>query len=105
MRVLREAPDVADYTIKWQVVFLLQTPLYPISVNQQHTRVTRPPLVLAIDALNECADAEEVKQLLPYLTIVFSSSTVYFSFRPFFHRGCARLTITAAFGLQSYLLE
>ena len=60
LEILRDEPDVADYAIKRQLEFLLEKPLLPGSVDQQCT----PPLVLSIDALDECADAEEVKQLL-----------------------------------------
>jgi hypothetical protein len=57
--ILREAPDVADCSISCQVNLLLETPFRCISGNRQ-----RPPLVLAIDALDECANPEEVQQLL-----------------------------------------
>jgi hypothetical protein len=57
--VLWEAPDVAEYSIERQVDFLLQKPLR----NQQTTR----PLVLVIDALDECANAKEVTRLLKKL--------------------------------------
>jgi hypothetical protein len=59
LAILRDAPDLADYTIKRQVEFLLEKPLLRVSVNRQ-----RPPLVLAIDALDECTSAEDVEQLL-----------------------------------------
>jgi hypothetical protein len=59
LAILQDAPDVVDYPIKQQVELLLETPLHRVPVNRQ-----RPPLVLAIDALDECADAEEVKKLL-----------------------------------------
>jgi cytidylate kinase len=65
LEILRDAPDVADYTIKRQVEFLLEMPFHHVSINQQ-----RPPLVLAIDALDECADTEGVEQLLTKLLSV-----------------------------------
>ena len=73
LSILRDAPDVADYTIKRQVEFLLETPLRRVSVNEQ-----RPPLVLAIDALDECADAEEVTQLLNKVLAVSKDLPVKF---------------------------
>jgi hypothetical protein len=57
--VLREAPDVAEYSIERQVDFLLQKPL-------RNQRTTRLP-VLVIDALDECANAQEVARLLTRL--------------------------------------
>jgi hypothetical protein len=60
--VLREAPDVAEYSIERQVDFLLQKPLR----NQRTTR----PLVLVVDALDECANAQEVTRLLKELLSV-----------------------------------
>ena len=71
--ILQDAPDVADYSIKRQVEFLLETPLRGVSVNEQ-----RPPLVLAIDALDECGDAEEVKQLLNKLLAISKDLPVKF---------------------------
>jgi hypothetical protein len=71
LEVLRDAPDVADYAIKRQVEFLLEKPLHGVSVNQQ-----QPPLVLAIDALDECADAEGVEKLLNKLLSVCNSLPV-----------------------------
>jgi hypothetical protein len=68
--ILRDAPDVADYTVERQVEFLLEKPLHRVSVD--------PPLVLAIDALDECADAEEVKQLLNKLLSVAKDLPVKF---------------------------
>jgi hypothetical protein len=60
--VLREAPDVAEYSIERQVDLLLQQPL--------HNRQTTRPPVLVIDALDECADAQEVTRLLKKLLSV-----------------------------------
>jgi hypothetical protein len=60
--VLRDAPDVAEYSIERQVEFLLQKPL----LNQQKTL----PFVLVIDALDECANAPEVERLLKKLLSV-----------------------------------
>ena len=71
--ILREAPDVADYTIKCQVEFLLEKPLRRVFVDRR-----LPPLVLAIDALDECADAEEVEQLLNKLLFVSKDLPVKF---------------------------
>jgi hypothetical protein len=63
--ILREAPDVADCSIPRQVKLLLETPFHRVSDNRQ-----RPPLVLVIDALDECANPEEVQQLLNKLLSV-----------------------------------
>jgi len=63
LQVLREAPDVAEYSIERQVDFLLQKPIH----NQQ---TTGHPLVLVIDALDECANASEVARLLKKLLSV-----------------------------------
>jgi hypothetical protein len=60
--ILRKAPDVADCSIPRQVELLLETPFHRVSDNRQ-----RPPLVLVIDALDECANPEEVQQLLDSL--------------------------------------
>jgi hypothetical protein len=60
--VLREAPDVAEYSIERQVDLLLQKPL-----RNRHT--TRPP-VFVIDALDECGNAQEVTRLLKKLLSV-----------------------------------
>ena len=73
LEILRDVPDVADYTIKRQVEFLLEHPLPPVSVDRQ-----RPPLVLTIDALDECADAEGVEQLLNELVSVCKDLPVKF---------------------------
>ena len=72
-KILREAPDVADYTIKCQVEFLLEKPLHRVFVDRR-----LPPLVLAIDALDECADDEEVEQLLNKLLFVSKDLPVKF---------------------------
>jgi len=71
--ILRDAPDVADHNIKCQVKFLLEKPLYRIFVDRR-----LPPLVLAIDALDECADAEEIEQLLNELLSVCKDLPVKF---------------------------
>jgi len=72
--VLRDAPDVADYTIQRQVEFLLEKPLHRrVFVNRR-----RQPLVFAIDALDECSDAEEVEQLLNKLLCVCKDLPVKF---------------------------
>jgi len=68
--ILREHPDVADYTIEKQVEFLLEKPLDNVFTEQQGSQMTRPLLVLLIDALDECYDAEEVQQLLKTLISV-----------------------------------
>ena len=68
--ILREHPDVADYTVEKQVEFLLENPLNDVFIKQQGSQMTRPPLVLLIDALDECHDAEEVQQLLKRLISV-----------------------------------
>jgi len=68
--ILREHPDVVDYTIEKQVEFLLEKPLNDIFIKHQRSQMTRPPLVLLIDALDECYDAEEVQQLLKRLISV-----------------------------------
>jgi hypothetical protein len=63
--ILHEAPDVADCSISRQVELLLETPFHGASDNRQ-----RPPLVLVIDALDECANLEEVQQMLDKLLVV-----------------------------------
>jgi len=73
LKILQDVPDVADSTIALQVKFLLEKPLRSVSVNQQ-----RPPLVLTIDALDECSDAEGVKQLLNKLLSVSKDLPVKF---------------------------
>jgi archaellum biogenesis ATPase FlaH len=55
LSILREAPDVAVCSISRQVKLLLETPF--------HCDRQRRPLVLVIDALDECANPEEVQQL------------------------------------------
>jgi hypothetical protein len=72
---LRDAPDVADYTIERQIEFLLEKPLHRVSVNRR-----RPPLVLAIDALDECSDAAEVHELLNKLLSISKDLPVKFFF-------------------------
>jgi hypothetical protein len=62
---LHEAPDVADCSISRQIKLLLETPFHCVSDNRQ-----RPPLVLVIDALDECANFEEVQRLLNRLLLV-----------------------------------
>ena len=68
--ILREHPDLADYTIEKQVEFLLEKPSNDVFIKHQGSQMTRPPLVLLIDALDECHDAEEVQQLLKRLIFV-----------------------------------
>ena len=68
--ILREHPDVVDYTIEKQVEFLLEKPLNDVFIKHQGSQMTRPPLVLLIDALDECYDAGEVQQLLKRLISV-----------------------------------
>jgi len=71
--VLRDAPDVADHPIQHQVELLLEIPLHRVFVDRQ-----LPPLVLAIDSLDECADPEEVEQLLNKLLCVCKDLPVKF---------------------------
>ena len=78
LEILQDAPDITDYGINRQVDFLLKTPFSRVSLNQQSTRATRPSFVLAIDALDECADAEEVEQLLKKLLSICSDLPVKF---------------------------
>ena len=74
--ILRDAPDVADYPVERQVEFLIEKPLCHASVKRIQT--TRLPLVLVIDALDECADADTMKQLLNKLLSVSNSLPVKF---------------------------
>ena len=75
---LRDAPDIVDYGINRQVEFLLETPFRRIPIIQRDTRARRPPLVLTIDALDECTDAQEVEQLLKKLLSVCNDLPVKF---------------------------
>ena len=62
LEVLEDAPDIEEHSIERQVDFLLQKPL-------RNLRTTGLP-VLVIDALDECANAQEVTKLLKTLLSV-----------------------------------
>ena len=78
LAILQEHPDVADYTIERQVNFLLEQPLNDVSAEQQGSQRIWPPLVLVIDALDECADPEEVEELLKSLLSISKDPYVKF---------------------------
>jgi len=71
--ILRDAPDVADYTVVRQVEFLVEKPLCHGSI-----QMTGLPLVLVIDALDKCADADAVKQLLNKLLSISNNLPIKF---------------------------
>lgn len=73
--ILRDVPDVADYAIEMQVEYLLIEPFRQTVINQKGER---PLLVLVIDALDECAETEEVKELLNKLLSISSDFPVKF---------------------------
>jgi len=77
LRILRDAPDVVDYTVERQFEFLVEKPLRTVYVDKQG-RQTRPPFVLVIDALDECGDAELVTKLLKKLLTVSKNLSVKF---------------------------
>ena len=64
---------MVDYNMEQQVGCLLEKPLHGTSLDRQ-----RPPLVLVIDALDKCTDAEEVKQLMNKLLSVCKDLPVNF---------------------------
>ena len=78
LHILRDAPDVVDYTVERQFEFLLERPLRNACVYKQDTQTTRAPFVLVIDALDECADAEAVTKLLKKLLSVSKNISVKF---------------------------
>jgi hypothetical protein len=82
MQILHEAPDVADCSIPRQVKLLLETPFHCVSDNRQ-----LPPLVLVIDALDECANPEELQELLKRLLSVSKDLPVkiFLTSRPEWH--------------------
>ena len=76
--ILRNAPDVVDYTVERQFEFLIENPLRNGFIDKQDMQTTRPPFVLLIDALDECADAEAVTKLLKKLLSVSRNLSVKF---------------------------
>ena len=72
--VLRDAPDVVDYPVERQFELLVENPL------RNDTQTTKPPFVLVIDALDECAEAETVTKLLKKLLSVSKDLSVKFFF-------------------------
>ena len=78
LHILRNAPDVVDYTVERQFEFLVEKPLTKVCVDEQDTQTTRPPPVLVIDALDECADTEGVAKLLKKLLSVSKNLSVKF---------------------------
>jgi len=78
LHILRDAPDVVDYSVERQFEFLVENPLRNISTDEQDTHTARPPFVLVIDALDECADAEGVTKLLKKLLFVSRNLSVKF---------------------------
>ena len=76
--ILRDAPDVVEYAVERQFELLVENPLRSVHVGKQDRQTTRPPFVLVIDALDECADAEAVAKLLKKLLSVSKSLSIKF---------------------------
>jgi len=66
---------MADYAIEMQVEYLL---IEPFCQTARNHKGEQPLLVLVIDALDECAETEEVKDLLIKLLSISSDFPVKF---------------------------
>lgn len=71
LNILQDHPDLVEYPVERQFKFLVERPLL-------NTQATGPPFVLVIDALDECADAEAVTELLKKLLSISRNLSVKF---------------------------
>src|SRR5882672_3851402 len=78
LQSLQNRPDLADWSIEKQIKYLFEEPLRWVQDSKRREETERGQLVLVIDALDECDDGEQVRELLDELLSLPSNLPVKF---------------------------